>query len=327
MARSIPIRHGLAIAHAHTIEDAADLMVALQSRSKIQAPSTGLDLSSVAAASAKSCLEAICADIPIEGRAASNFGTALRAGAVRKRLSECRVRNIPILKLLGFIASAADASRHLTAEIMHDTVSALRAELDGGDLAAPPCAEDVAIAHNPVRQPAEKSRPLLTPLRHERQVCWMEEVSTCLHLDEPLAAERRRANEIEEEEKKEEDMDLCMDDEGDSNMMMSQSEEAQPVEKVDSAEEAKAKFTADLQLVLNAVNEVQKETKERTRQIEEEFLGARRSLRGESSKREEEALRTKRSLYARSLKEELSEDGAESLPSTNPPAGAAEGGA
>ena len=64
MARSIPIRHGLAIAHAHTSEDAVDLTVALQSRSKIQAPSTGLDLSSVAAASAKSCLEAICADIP-----------------------------------------------------------------------------------------------------------------------------------------------------------------------------------------------------------------------------------------------------------------------
>ena len=129
-------------------------------------------------------------------------------------------------------------------------------------------------------------------------------------------------------------------DDRDGDLMVSQSEaaehackdESQPVEKVVSEEEAK--YTADLQMVLNAVlevnsqtKEVQKETKERTRKMDEEFQRVRRSLRGESSKREEEALRIKRSLCGRSLKEELSEDGAEGLPSTYPPACAAEGGA
>ena len=102
-------------------------------------------------------------------------------------------------------------------------------------------------------------------------------------------------------------------------------EEAQPVEKVVSVE--KAKYTADLQLVLNAVNEVQKVTKESTRKMEEEFHRARRNLRGVSPKREDEALITKRSLCGGRLKEELSEDGADGLPSTYPTARAAEGGA
>ena len=86
--------------------------------------------------------------------------------------------------------------------------------------------------------------------------------------------------------------------------------------KVDSEDELK--FSANLQVVLNAVLEMNSKGEESQRKMEAELLRGRESLRGES------------------LKEELIEDGADSsklmrlpsvLPSSDPPACAAEGGA
>ena len=106
-------------------------------------PNPGDDHGLLACASdaAKQCLELLCRSFPLEDRATSNFGTALRVKAVRSRLASLSIRKIPLIKILEYLRSAADAHRHLTCELMRDAVSILSAELRQTD-------SDAECAHN-----------------------------------------------------------------------------------------------------------------------------------------------------------------------------------
>ena len=66
----------------------------------------------------------------IKGRAATNFGTLLRVGEVREMVDSAAVRDLPLIKVLGYIADAADAQRHLTPTLIMEAIALVRQLLD-----------------------------------------------------------------------------------------------------------------------------------------------------------------------------------------------------
>ena len=71
---------------------------------------------------------------PFYGPAARNFGTALRVEAVRAKLKGCRMRDEPLLRVLEWVAAAADSFRHLTAPAIQDALAAFSGTLAGPSL-------------------------------------------------------------------------------------------------------------------------------------------------------------------------------------------------
>ena len=67
----------------------------------------------------------------IGGRAAKNFGTLLHVAAVRQSCDDLTVRGIPLSKVLGYIAAANDAQRHLTATLIGEAVELVERTLTG----------------------------------------------------------------------------------------------------------------------------------------------------------------------------------------------------
>ena len=66
-------------------------------------------LPGLAAEAVSSALAALAASFPLHGPATRNFGTALRVEAVRARVGEQQLRGEPLLRILTWIAAAADA--------------------------------------------------------------------------------------------------------------------------------------------------------------------------------------------------------------------------
>ena len=122
----ITIRRGHEVICVHSLDLAERILFGSS-----DCPQPGDDHGLLAAASsaAKSCLEMLVRSFPLVDHATSSFGTALRVQAVRSRLAPITIRKIPLLKILDYLRSAADADRHLTCELIRDAVSALSAEL------------------------------------------------------------------------------------------------------------------------------------------------------------------------------------------------------
>ena len=121
-------------------------------------------------------LNALCAAFPLDGPASQNFGAALRVRAVRDRLEGRQVRGHELLRVLGHIASAADAGRHLTAA----TVLAAQA---GFDAALAPGATDGPAPARAAGDPTEPPCP-----RRPRVGRW----GRCGRFGLPRAPQRRR---------------------------------------------------------------------------------------------------------------------------------------
>lgn len=62
----------------------------------------------------------VCKSLPIHAPASRSFGTALRTRVVRQRIQGVLVRGEPLAKVLGWIADAADAHRHLSVAVMEE---------------------------------------------------------------------------------------------------------------------------------------------------------------------------------------------------------------
>ena len=75
---------------------------------------------------ASSSLDAILQVFPeLTGSASTSLATALRVRPVRDTLSGHAVRGIPLTKWIGYIASAADAGRHLSVGIIDEVIAEL----------------------------------------------------------------------------------------------------------------------------------------------------------------------------------------------------------
>lgn len=83
------------------------------------------DLLGHATRAAKSCLSLLSRTFPLEGPATANLGTALRVKQVREHLKLVMVRGVPLLKILSYVAVTADASRHLTCEMINEALLSL----------------------------------------------------------------------------------------------------------------------------------------------------------------------------------------------------------
>ena len=69
---------------------------------------------------APSLLDQVVKALPqLHGPATRNLSTALRAAPTREKLKGATLRGDPLLKILGWIAAADDARRHLTATLVH----------------------------------------------------------------------------------------------------------------------------------------------------------------------------------------------------------------
>ena len=81
---------------------------------------------SLAVREAKRIHEKLVRAVPeLSGRAATNFGTALRVKKVRSLLAGDLHRGVELSKWLEYIASAADAQRHLTSVVIHEVADIL----------------------------------------------------------------------------------------------------------------------------------------------------------------------------------------------------------
>ena len=142
MPRGIPVRHGHALLHARSTDEAAELVTKLQAarpshlNTSENILAVGTDLLSVAAsASAAKALGTIVGSFPITGKATRTLGTALRVEQVRGQLQTASVKGEPLLKVLEWIAKAADAYRHLTGPLMDEAVATLRQTVVNGAFA------------------------------------------------------------------------------------------------------------------------------------------------------------------------------------------------
>jgi hypothetical protein len=80
------------------------------------------DLLVHASRAAKSCLSRFVNELPLVGAASRSFSTALRTASVRKLLEGVLVRDTRLLRILQWVSSAADASRHLTSGVIDDAL-------------------------------------------------------------------------------------------------------------------------------------------------------------------------------------------------------------
>ncbi len=72
---------------------------------------------------AQQLLDLLSRQFPLQGAATRVLGTALRTAQVRgSRLSSMTVRDVPLLKIVGWISSAADAKRHLSRIMIAEAV-------------------------------------------------------------------------------------------------------------------------------------------------------------------------------------------------------------
>jgi hypothetical protein len=80
----------------------------------------------------------LAADPSINGDAVSCFGTLLRVPQVRERFADYKLRDVGLLKLLGHIAAADDAWRHLTAVVLDEATSLVSNIIDPPPPPPPP---------------------------------------------------------------------------------------------------------------------------------------------------------------------------------------------
>ena len=125
--QGLAVRHGSTVAHVGSVGEAAALMQALASPSAPEFVSSELQVA--ASCSANAMLSSLRRCFPLVGPAARNFGTALRVTAVRQQLQHGSIRGVPLLKVLGWVAAAADALRHLTPQGIAEAAVALEAAL------------------------------------------------------------------------------------------------------------------------------------------------------------------------------------------------------
>ena len=89
-------------------------------------PAGPISVLDMAADVAHEGLEVLCGAVPLKGAATRSFGTSLRAPDVRKALGDKAVRDVPLLKILGWTAAAADAKRHLTRTMLQAALARLK---------------------------------------------------------------------------------------------------------------------------------------------------------------------------------------------------------
>ena len=134
--KGIPIRHGTTICYARDAMEAARIMVELetgaghsqqQQRQEQQqvhldtGAGDNLDIARLAADTTKRLHALILQSCPsLVGKAAKNFGTALRAAQVRQLFSGVGLREVELLQWLEYVANAADAHRHLSSTIVFE---------------------------------------------------------------------------------------------------------------------------------------------------------------------------------------------------------------
>ena len=82
------------------------------------------DVLSLSANAAKRCMEDFD-HLKLSGAASRNFGTAMRTVATRASIADSSLRDTPLGKVLGWIAAAADAHRHLTAGVIAEATAML----------------------------------------------------------------------------------------------------------------------------------------------------------------------------------------------------------
>ena len=114
---------------------------------------------------ASSSLDAILQVFPeLTGSASTSLATALRVRPVRDTLSGHAVRGIPLTKWIGYVASAADAGRHLSVGIIDEVIAELH------HVMVPPVPLPIPLADT--RQGLGLSTPLDSASREEIDFVW-----------------------------------------------------------------------------------------------------------------------------------------------------------
>ena len=114
---------------------------------------------------ASSSLDAILQVFPeLTGSASTSLATALRVRLVRDTLSGHAVRGIPLTKWIGYVASAADAGRHLSVSIIDEVIAELH------HVMVPPVPLPIPLADT--RQGFSRSTPLDSASREEIDFVW-----------------------------------------------------------------------------------------------------------------------------------------------------------
>ena len=128
----IPVRHGSAIAHVPDLDAAAQLMLAFSKasarpradkfgRSGMAGEEPQADLRGAVDRAASTALGLLVAKFSIRGRAQTSLSTALRIKQIRHHIGPTS----DLEEHLRYIASAADAFRHLTPSLVEKKVRAL----------------------------------------------------------------------------------------------------------------------------------------------------------------------------------------------------------
>ena len=137
--QGLTLRIGRGVVHGCTLQQARELLLPCSDHIS-SATSISPTILDQACAAAKSLHSDLLKSQPdITGRAAKNFGTMLHVASMRSLLSgsNLEVRGMPLQQVLGYIASAADAQRHLTSTVISETLDVI-AELLGSSSALPP---------------------------------------------------------------------------------------------------------------------------------------------------------------------------------------------
>jgi len=138
-ARSpVVLRTGFFVASVNDLECLPKVLAALAAQCSPAAPAEGqpaapagvLGAAQVAAGTA---LGALLQAFPeVDGEATSSFATLLRVRQVRDFLRTGEVRGRPLGKMLGYVAAASDAGRHLSVPLVKEAVDSLNSLLAQG---------------------------------------------------------------------------------------------------------------------------------------------------------------------------------------------------